>query len=156
MKQETANTTIQRRASMLPRSDETCLGALYAVQDKVLAADRNLFQDTTKEHLTHEISSIRQWFLSHESTIQQNRRESSRRSAHDETKAATYLLPSAEERQTVAQHLRMICPNSSTRLPVNTDGEINRFPQPRLHSAQQQATRSSRPQLSTNSSHIRR
>jgi hypothetical protein len=56
------------------------LRALYAVRDEVLAADRDLFRDTVEIHLTDEIYTIRQWVLSHQSTIQQSRRESRRRS----------------------------------------------------------------------------
>ena len=41
------------------------LRALYAVQDEVLAADRDLFRDTVEEHLTCKIYAICQWVLSH-------------------------------------------------------------------------------------------
>jgi hypothetical protein len=39
------------------------------MRDEVLAADRDLFRDTVEEHLTDEIYTIRQWVLSHKSTI---------------------------------------------------------------------------------------
>jgi hypothetical protein len=52
---------------------ERNLRALYAVRDEVLAADWDLFRDTIEEHLTNEIYTIRQWVLSHKSTIQQSR-----------------------------------------------------------------------------------
>jgi hypothetical protein len=48
------------------------------VRDEVIAADRDLFRDTIKEHLTDEIYTIHQWVLSHKSTVQQSRRESRR------------------------------------------------------------------------------
>jgi hypothetical protein len=69
------------------------LRALYAVQDEVLAADRDLFRDTVEEHLTDEIYAICQWVLSHKSTIQQSRQESKRRSTMKIKLLPSYFHP---------------------------------------------------------------
>ncbi len=72
---------------------ERDLRALYAVQDGGIAADRDLFRDTVEEHLTDEIYTIRQWVLSHKSTIQQSRRESRRRSTTKIKLLPSYFHP---------------------------------------------------------------
>jgi hypothetical protein len=81
------------------------LHALYAVRDEVLAADRDLFRDTVEEHLTDEIYTIRQWVLSHKSTIQQSRRESQRCSTTKIKLLPSYFPPLKKGKQN-HNHLR--------------------------------------------------